>query len=299
MKNKMVKGLVIAGMVSMMLTACGSKESTDRPQNVDTAVNAETTDAIGKTDGVTEVKEESTPKSAAVELTADNFVVDILDDGTAMLTQYSGEAESVVIPSEVDGMTVTVIGEDAFVNHEELKSVVIPDTVVEIRNQAFFNCWNLDNVVMSKNIEVIGEYAFSSLGEIELPNTLKELGYGAFSDCKFVKISIPANLEKVAEYSFGSTMITEVIVPSNVKIIEKSAFKYCEQLRNVVIEEGVEVIEEDAFSKCDILESVTIPASVTEITDPFRGSDNVTIYTPTGSYAETWAAENSIPCVAQ
>lgn len=61
----------------------------------------------------------------------------------------------------------------------------------------------------------------------------------------------------------------------------------------------METIGEDAFAKCDVLESVTIPASVTEMTDPFWGSDNVTIYTPVGSYAETWAAENGIPCVAQ
>ncbi|MCI7789623.1 MAG: hypothetical protein MR531_02390 [Lachnospiraceae bacterium] len=47
------------------------------------------------------------------------------------------------------------------------------------------------------------------------------------------------------------------------------------------------------------MESIIIPASVTEMIDPFYDSPNVTIYTPAGSYAEAWAAENDIPCVAQ
>ncbi len=305
MKNKMVRGLVMTGMACMLLTACGSKKEADVTQPADTVVTVETTDTTVATEAdtvvepSTEMKEESTPKSETVTLTSADFVVNILDDGTAMLTQYSGDAESVIIPSEVDGMTVTVIGKDAFVNHEELKSISIPDTVVEISEQAFFNCWNLENVVMSKNVEKIGKYAFSGLYEVDLPNSLRELGYGAFSDCKFTSIVIPAELAIIPEYAFGSTMLTEVVIPSNIQIIDKSAFKYCSQLKTVEIKEGVEVIEEDAFAKCDILESITIPASVTEMTDPFYDSPNVTIYTPAGSYAETWAAENGVPCVTQ
>ena len=84
-----------------------------------------------------------------------------------------------------------------------------------------------------------------------------------------------------------------------IKTIQEEAFRGCKQLKTVTIEEGVEVIEKGAFRDCEMLESITIPASVTKINNPFRGSENVTIYTPAGSYAETWAAENGVPCVAQ
>ena len=299
MKKKVIRGIVITGMACMMLSACGSKETNDTVEvTEDTPVLEE--NVTGKeNESVTEITEADAPKAEAVVLTAEDFTVTNLEDGTVMLTQYSGDAESVIIPSEVSGMQVTVIGKDAFINHDELKSVVIPDTVVEIRDNAFLNCSSLTEAEMSKNIEKIGADVFSQLYEIELPNTLKELGYSAFAECEFVNITIPSGLEKTGEYSFGGTDIEELVIPCNIKVIEKSAFKYCEKLRTVVIEEGVEAIEEDAFGQCDALESVTIPASVTEMTDPFWSSENVTIYTPAGSYAETWAAENGIPCVAQ
>ena len=274
MKNKMVRGLVVAGMVSMMLTACGSKEQADVVQTTDMPVVQETDADVN-----TSITEEDAPKAEAVTLTEEDMVVVPIDDTTAMLQSYSGEAESIIIPEEINGRKITVIGEEAFANVTQLKSIVIPDTVTEIQSFAFLNCDNLDDVVMSKNIEKIGERAFlgPNCYEINLPDTLKELGDGAFSNCKF----------------------TELIIPRNIKVIPKGTFNTCKQLQKVIIEEGVEVIEKEAFEQCGMLESVTTPASVTEITKPFHNSDNVTIYTPAGSYAETWAAENGVPCVAQ
>lgn len=272
MKNKMVRGLVVAGMVSMMLTACGSKEQADVVQTTDMPVVQET--AVN-----TSIPEEEAPKAEAVTLTEEDMVVVPIDDTTAKLQSYSGEAESIIIPEEINGRKITVIGEEAFVNEEQLKSIVIPDTVTEIQSFVFVNSNNLECVVMSKNIEKIGERAFmgTSCYEIELPDTLKELGDAAFSTCK----------------------LRELVIPGSIKVIQKGTFYTCKQLQTVVIEDGVEVIGEEAFTQCGMLESVTIPASVTEMTDPFYDSPNVTIYTPAGSYAETWAAENGVPCVAQ
>ena len=274
MKNKMVRGLVVAGMVSMMLTACGSKEQADVVQTTDMPVVQETDADVN-----TSIAEEDAPKAEAVTLTEEDMVVVPIDDTTAMLQSYSGEAESIIIPEEINGRKITVIGEEAFLNETQLKSIVIPDTVTEIQSFAFLNCDNLDDVVMSKNIEKIGERAFlgPNYYNIDLPDTLKELGDAALSECTF----------------------SELVIPAGIKVIQKGSFYACKQLQTVVIEEGVEVIEEEAFTQCEMLESITIPASVTEMTDPFWHSDNVTIYTPAGSYAETWAAENGIPCVAQ
>ena len=296
MKNKMVRGLVVAGIVSMMLTACGSKEQADVVQTTDMPVVQETDADVN-----TSITEEDAPKAEAVTLTEEDMVVVPIDDTTAMLQSYSGEAESIIIPEEINGRKITVIGKQAFMNEEQLKSIVIPDTVIEIGEQAFLNCDNLDYVVMSRNVEKIEEYAFlgPNYYEIELPDTLKELGQSALADCKYTGLIIPKGLEKTGVATFSATNIESLIIPSNINVIELDAFRGCKLLKTVTIEEGVEVIEKGAFRDCEMLESVTIPASVTEITNPFRGSDNVTIYTPAGSYAETWAAENGIPCVAQ
>ena len=74
----------------------------------------------------------------------------------------------------------------------------------------------------------------------------------------------------------------------------------CKLLEKVTIPSSVIKIESDVFSKCPELKEIFIPESVTEI-DPyaFYMSENVTIYTPAGSYAESFAIENNIPYVNQ
>ena len=43
-----------------------------------------------------------------------NFKYALLEDGTAEITHYSGEAKALRIPSELDGHSVTVIGKRRF-----------------------------------------------------------------------------------------------------------------------------------------------------------------------------------------
>lgn len=73
---------------------------------------------------------------------------------------------------------------NAFENYSGLTEVVIPDTVTEIHQAAFYHCENLKSVKLPKNIEAIENYAFASCaieGEITIPNTCKKIGYSAFS----------------------------------------------------------------------------------------------------------------------
>ena len=64
---------------------------------------------------------------------------------------------------------------------------------------------------------------------------------------------------------------------------------------------ALEVIEGEAFANSRLLQFVEIPASVMDI-DPvaFSGfSDQLVIITTAGSYAETFAAEHGIICIAR
>ena len=80
--------------------------------------------------------------------------------------------ETVVIPEEVNGYPVTVIGGEAFCN-TSVKKVVLPETIEYIESLAFGNC--------------------QSLEEINFPESLKCIGYDAFSytNLKDIKINCP------------------------------------------------------------------------------------------------------------
>ena len=59
------------------------------------------------------------------------------DDVT--LTKFIGENDTYSIPAEIDGHTVTTIGEDCFKNSGVI-TATIPDSVTKIEKQAFYNC---------------------------------------------------------------------------------------------------------------------------------------------------------------
>lgn len=67
-----------------------------------------------------------------------------LDDANrATITGYSGNATALYIPGEIDGHEVVAIGDRAFENRTDLRTVMIPDSLEKIEFEAFYNCINL------------------------------------------------------------------------------------------------------------------------------------------------------------
>lgn len=115
-------------------------------------------------------------------------------------------------------MTVLIKYPNANAAVKDAAEFVIPDSVKEIADNAFYLCSNVYKVVFNEGIERIGNMAFikcTSLASLELPSTLKELGKDAFSYCDSLKIvEIPASVEKVGSNAFFSTAsnIEKIIV---------------------------------------------------------------------------------------
>lgn len=60
----------------------------------------------------------------------------------------------------------------------DLKRITIPESVTEIKDNAFYGCDNLENVNFSANLEKIGIQAFcgcDSLESIKLPGSIKQI----------------------------------------------------------------------------------------------------------------------------
>jgi len=75
------------------------------------------------------------------------------------IIRYKGKASNVIIPEQIEGLPVVIIGEVAFINCFKLTSVIIPDTVVRIGSEAyaingvtgdksFQNCFKLNSVTL-------------------------------------------------------------------------------------------------------------------------------------------------------
>ena len=201
-----------------------------------------------------------------------------LDDANrATITGYSGNATALYIPGEIDGHEVVAIGDRAFENRTDLRTVMIPDSVTEIEAYSFNNCTNLSNVTLSKSLKYMGGRAFGScekITQIEIPKSLDNCGnsgyasyHGPFGACSGLKkITFEEGTTEISSGLFrGCTGLEEINIPNSVTEIESSSFEDCINLVSVNIPDSVIKIGNEAFAGCKKIESINIPDSVTEI----------------------------------
>ena len=134
------------------------------------------------------------------------------------------------------------IGAGAFAR-TGLTSVLLPDSVTEIGNNAFGGCKGLATVAIPVNVTNIPDYAFngcSALSEVNIPDGVTTIGYSAFANCTSIKnITIPDNVEFIRDYAFyNCTALTSVNVGSKVNVIGYAAFNNCSSLMGVKYDLG-------------------------------------------------------------
>ena len=211
----------------------------------------------------------------------------------------TGKSGTYAIP---DG--VISIGDSAFEGCSGLTQVSIPTSVVDIDNSAFCNCTGLTEITIPDSVNYLGSAAFrycSSLTEITIPDGVTDIRSYTFEFCNnLTKVDLGSGVANIGDEAFCEcTSLTQISIPGNVTKIGYYAFDGCTNLIRADLGNGVATIGNCAFSRCKNLTEVTIPESVTSIANnAFAQSTNLTIYGYTGSYAETYAKDNSIPFVA-
>ena len=212
-----------------------------------------------------------------------------LDDANrATITGYSGNATALYIPDEIDGHEVVAIGDRAFQNRTDLRTVMIPDSVTEIEAYSFNNCTNLSNVTLSKSLKYMGGRAFGScekITQIEIPKSLDNCGnsgyasyHGPFGACSGLKkITFEEGTTEISSGLFrGCTGLEEISIPASVIKIERYTFADCTNLKNVYFSNGVKNVENNAFTNCTSLTKVNIPDTVDSIgNSAFSGCTNL------------------------
>ena len=202
--------------------------------------------------------------------------------------QRTGVSEVIIpeIVSRDDGRiyTVTAVGEWTFNNYYAMKSVVIPDSVVEISKCAFYNCINLNSIEITNNIRSIGDSAFSYCGltNAVIGNSVTNIGSSAFDMCKKLKsINIPANVERLGGTAFWYCYDLSHIDLDNNRVINNfyETFRYSTNLTSIRIGNSVTNIGSKTFSKFPNLTNVVIPDSVLKIADDaFEGCDQLPLH---------------------
>ena len=137
----------------------------------------------------------------------------------------------------------------------------------------FYGCENLKSIEIPKTLKIIGfgSFARTSLEIVtfEKGSQLEVIEEGAFASTKITEITIPANVVTIGPQAFQNSTLLNVYFENNssIKTMEASFFQ-CMNLKSIVIPNGVENIS-DAFVMCSNLEVVEIPTTVTNIVRAF------------------------------
>ena len=195
---------------------------------------------------------------------------------------------------------ITDINEREFYCLDELREIVLPETLRGIGREAFKGCWNLEEICIPQGVVEIEDEAFAgccSLESIEvvegnpifrsegnccltkdrkalvfgckssvIPASVETIGRSAFQWCETLSgINIPASVVSIQNRAFyGCLALRSIGFPDsgNLRKIGADSFSHCPSLRVITLPDGVHEIGPGAFAECPYLWSVRIPDSM-------------------------------------
>lgn len=129
-----------------------------------------------------------------------------------------------------------------YIDNELLTSLVIPETLTEIKDYTFYNCSSMTDLSIPNTITSIGYCAFYQCeglsGCLNIPNSVTDIGDDAFYGCsELTSVVLPTSLETINSYTFGDcTGLTALTIPNSVIDIDNCAFYRCTGLNYIRIE---------------------------------------------------------------
>jgi len=219
---------------------------------------------------------------------ASGLMYKVNKDGTTCTVTGIGsctETET-VIPTEMNGMKVTSIGDAAFWGGK-FTSIMIPDSVTSIGNNAFGNCRALTDITFPDSVTSLGERAFeycTALTSVKFGENsrLTSIEKYAFSNCKaLVSIMIPRSVTSIGGGAFISCMIRRVYITDvsawcKISFVDPTSSPFFSNwdaglylngqlVTELVIPTDVTSISSYAFKSCYSIENVIITDNVTSI----------------------------------
>lgn len=135
------------------------------------------------------------------------------------------------IPREYNGLPVC---EFTKCNETKIESIVIPDTIKVIKQNAFRDCKKIKEIKLPQGLEIIEDYAFDyceALETIDIPSGIKKLN-SLFSGCKSLKtVNLHEGLETIdqAFWNCGDSLVS-LLIPESVSVISRGSFYNCGNL---------------------------------------------------------------------
>ena len=267
--------------------------------NKTTKARVATVQFINKIEGLSDtVRVEQNPVNVPIS----NEILYTSTDGS-IVTPYQVDAfgSTMLSNTVVDGKgsirfekPIQIIGERAFYNRPNLKTVILPESMKELKESAFDNSIKMESIILPPSTIEIGKFVFRncralksislpsdikvipqgvfsgciSLESLIIPESVQDIGSEAFKDCSNLKsLLLPSRLSgDIAPHVFrGCTKLLSITIPEGVTVLNAYAFQDCASLSSIIVPEGVEYISWNCFYACSNLKEVVLPNSLGSI----------------------------------
>ena len=147
------------------------------------------------------------------------FEIKVIKGGKEIeITCYKGNREEIHIPSRIQNLPVTSIGDHAFYGNQ-LTSVTIPPYVTYIGEMAFMRN-ELISVAIPPGVTSIGDWGFAEnqLADVTIPKSVTSIGGAAFYENQLISVTIPSGVTYIGEMAFVGNPLTSVTIGANVTL---------------------------------------------------------------------------------
>jgi len=207
----------------------------------------------------------------------------LIEGGSAYEVSRGTSTDSdIVIPTSYNSLPVIKVANIAFYNSLTLTSITIPSGIQQIGINAFVGCENLSSIhIPASVIDIETGLGWSSFrnvsGLVSITVDPDNIVYRSEGNC-LIQISnntvilgcqnsiIPEGILGIGTGAFqGCKNLTSISIPNGVTSIGAAAFQYCTSLTSVVMPNSVVSMGTSTFERCTNLVSVTLSAQLTTI----------------------------------
>ena len=195
--------------------------------------------------------------------------------------------DAVKIPESyrIDGKDYPVISIGGFGNQDDinlaytnLKLIKLPNTLYELKEEAFAKCINLKEIEIPSNVTKIPGWAFANCGEltkVDIKGNVESLGATCFYNCHLLsEINLKEGLASILTYVFYQTAIKDVVIPSTVHTIGECAFGGMSNLGTVTFRKYLN----DGSIRLPKIDEIAFNGSTVTIRVPWSKTEHITEY---------------------
>lgn len=163
--------------------------------------------------------------------------------GAGRLYKYLGKSEDMEIPNGVESVDIASFRQ-SIEGRNHIRKLTIPGTLKAVPGKLFKNI-EIDELVLEKGIEYIGEFAFfkSNITKMTLPDTIKSIGVGAFCYCSMTEVVLNESIQKLGNQSFGGNFyISKCVFPKTLASLNLDVLSPIATLYTITSYREIEIV---------------------------------------------------------